>query len=381
MRIVLTGGCTGGHIYPALAIGDKFKEMDPANEVIYIGHDGGLETSIVPKAGYELKTVDADWFRRDNPVTLAKTLAVSNRGAMQARKIMRDFKPDVVVSTGSFVSVPVVLAAIREGIPFYLHEQNGYPGVSNRSFAMSATRVFLGFGSAAEYFRDKAKLIYSGNPVRKDFNGRDRSADRKELGISDTDVVITVFGGSLGSETTNRIGLSLIKEYGGREGYTILFGTGKDYYENVTVDIKRLGYKDYDNIRVMPYISNMPQLMSASDLVVSRAGALSVAEVTMAGVAAVFVPSPNVTADHQYYNAKAVADKGGAVLVRESDNTSAEVMEHIKELTDNPEKIKEMAAASAALAPTEAANIIYENIMATYQEGNGKRAGIRTRRK
>ena len=381
MRIVLTGGCTGGHIYPALAIGDKFKEMDPANEVIYIGHDGGLETSIVPKAGYELKTVDADWFRRDNPVTLAKTLAVSNRGAMQARKIMRDFKPDVVVSTGSFVSVPVVLAAIREGIPFYIHEQNGYPGVSNRSFAMSATRIFLGFGSAAEYFRDKAKLIYSGNPVRKDFNGRDRSADRKELGISDTDVVITVFGGSLGSETTNRIGLSLIKEYGGREGYTILFGTGKDYYENVTVDIKRLGYKDYDNIRVMPYISNMPQLMSASDLVVSRAGALSVAEVTMAGVAAVFVPSPNVTADHQYYNAKAVADKGGAVLVRESDNTSAEVMEHIKELTDNPEKIKEMAAASAALAPTEAANIIYENIMATYQEGNGKRAGIRTRRK
>lgn len=381
MRIVLTGGCTGGHIYPALAIGDKFREMDPTNEVIYIGHDGGLETSIVPKAGYELKTVDADWFRRDNPVTLAKTLAVSNRGAMQARKIMRDFKPDVVVSTGSFVSVPVVLAAIREGIPFYLHEQNGYPGVSNRSFAMNATRIFLGFGSAAEYFRDKAKLIYSGNPVRKDFNGRDRSADRKELGIADTDVVITVFGGSLGSETTNRIGLSLIKEYGGREGYTILFGTGKDYYENVTVDIKRLGYKDYDNIRVMPYISNMPQLMSASDLVVSRAGALSVAEVTMAGVAAVFVPSPNVTADHQYYNAKAVADKGGAVLVRESDNTSAEVMEHIRELTDNPEKIKEMAAASAALAPTEAANIIYENIMATYQEGNGKRAGIRTRRK
>lgn len=378
MRIVLTGGCTGGHIYPALAIGDKFREMDPANEVIYIGHDGGLETSIVPQAGYELKTVDADWFRRDNPVTLAKTIAVSNRGAMQARKIMRDFKPDVVVSTGSFVSVPVVLAALAEGIPFYLHEQNGFPGVSNRSFAMSANRIFLGFGSAAEYFREKDKLIYSGNPVRKDFCGRDRLLDRKEIGISDTDIVITVFGGSLGSETTNRIGMSLIKEYGGREGYTLYFGTGKDYYENVTVDIKRLGLRQHENILVMPYISNMPQLMSASDLVVSRSGALSVAEVTMAGRAAIFVPSPNVTADHQYYNAKAVADKGGAVLVRESDNTASEVMEHIRKLTDNPEKIREMAAASAALAPTDAADIIYRNIMATYREKNGRRSGFGT---
>lgn len=381
MKIVLTGGCTGGHIYPALAIGDKFKEMDPANEVLYIGHDGGLETTIVPKAGYELKTVDADWFRRDNPITLAKTIAVSNRGAMQARKILRDFKPDVVVSTGSFVSVPVVLAAYAEGIPFYLHEQNGFPGVSNRSFAKSANRIFLGFGSAAEYFHDRDKLIYSGNPVRRDFCGRDASADRKELGIAEKDVVITVFGGSLGSDTTNRIGMSLIREYGGREGYTVIFGTGRDYYENVCVDIKRLRLGQYDNIRIMPYIANMPQIMSASDLVVSRAGALSVAEVTMAGRAAVFVPSPNVTADHQYYNAKAVADQGGAVLVRESDNTAAEVMDHIRALADNPEKIREMATASVALAPTEAADIIYNNIMATYHEEHGRRSGFGARRK
>lgn len=367
MKIVLTGGCTGGHIYPALAIGDKFKEMDPNNEVIYIGHQWGLETTIVPNAGYELKIIDADWLRRDNIAVLAKTLHITNRGAGQARKIMREFKPDVVVSTGSFVSVPVVLAAIAEKIPFYMHEQNGFPGVSNRSFANRAKRVFLGFESAGQYFKDGVKTLYSGNPVRKDFVGRDKMADRRALGIPEDNLVITVFGGSLGSSTTNEIGTALIEEFGGKAGYTVVFGTGKDYYDEVMDNLAFKGIDSFENVIINPYISNMPQVMSASDLLVSRSGALSVAEVTMIGRAAIFVPSPNVTADHQYYNAKAVADNGGAVIVRENNDTAKTVLKEIVQLTGDRECLTRMEKASSALAPTEAADIIYRTIMETYK--------------
>lgn len=367
MRIVLTGGCTGGHIYPAIAIGDKFREKDPNCEVVFVGHQYGLETTIVPAAGYDLKIVSADWLRRENPVKVIKTIRNTSKGRREAVKILKEFNPDAVVSTGSFVSVPTVLAARLLGIPIYMHEQNGFPGVSNRAFANWAKTVFLGFDSARNYFKKTDNLMYSGNPVRKEFYNRDSAMDRKELGISANDMVITVFGGSLGSDTTNEIGKAVLKQFGGKNGYTIIFGTGKDYYDEVRADLERDGLEGLDNVRVNPYISNMSQVLSASSLVISRAGALSVAEVTMTGRPAIFVPSPNVTADHQYYNAKAVADNGGAIIVRENENTAAQVIEEILKLDADRGKLKDMETASAALAPVDAADIIYNRIMETYR--------------
>lgn len=368
MKIVLTGGCTGGHIYPALAIGDKFKKESAKNEIIYVGRDFGMETTIVPAAGYELKTVTADWVHRENPIKMVKTLLRTQKGKREATKILKEFKPDIVVSTGSFVSVPVVLAAHSLGIPIYMHEQNGFPGVSNRFFAKWATLVFLGFESAREYFKiDGRKVIYSGNPVREEFNNRNQDADRKSLGIKKTDTVITVFGGSLGSETTNAIGETLIKEYGGKDGFVIIFGTGKEYFEEVQNRLKNSKLDKFKNALLMPYIADMPAVMSASDLVISRSGALSVAEVTMAGKAAVFIPSPNVTADHQYYNAKAVADGGGALIVRENEETPEEVLKLVKSLAKDKKKLEEMGKSCAKCAPTKATEIIYKNIMETYK--------------
>ena len=368
MRVILTGGCTGGHIYPALAIGDRFRKADPENEVIYIGHQFGMETSIVPSAGYELKIVTADWLRRDNPIRMLKTLANTMKGKKEALKVMKEFKPDVVISTGSFVSVPVVLAAHSYGAPIYMQEQNGFPGVSNKAFSNWAKRIFLGFDSARQYFKaSDEKLIYSGNPVRLDFHNRDKAADRKALGISNEDIVITVFGGSLGSDTTNEIGEALIKEYGGKAGYVIVFGTGREYFDEVSKKLADEKLDQFNNIKLMPYIKDMPSVMSASDLVVSRSGALSVAETTMAGRAAIFVPSPNVTADHQYYNAKAVSDIGGAIIVRENEHTAEEVLEAVKIIAGDKETLTKMGEASAKIAPTEATNIIYQTIMETYK--------------
>ena len=366
MKIVLTGGCTGGHIYPALAIGDKFRAEDPSNEVIYIAKGEDLERQIIPAHGYKLYEVDSTWFDRSDPVRLATTIRRTLNGRRDAIKLMKRFRPDAVISTGSFVSVPVVLAANRLGVPVYLHEQNGFPGVSNRLAARKARRVFLGFESAREHFRNKDNIIYTGNPVRTDFDGRDQSADRAALGIPENDFVIMVFGGSLGSETTNSIGEAVAREYAGREGYTVIWGTGREYYDEINSRLAAEGFSP-SNVRISAYINDMPAQLSACDLTISRSGALSTAEVTMAGRAAIFIPSPNVTADHQYYNAKAVADAGGAVIVRENAGTADKVMEEVRKLDADRSRLEQMKKASRSIAPVDATDIIYDTVMKTFR--------------
>ncbi|MDD5824256.1 MAG: undecaprenyldiphospho-muramoylpentapeptide beta-N-acetylglucosaminyltransferase [Firmicutes bacterium] len=366
MRIVLTGGCTGGHIYPALAIGDKFKEKQEDVEILYVAHPYGLETSIVPKAGYELKLVTAEWFDRSNPIRLAKTIMHTAKGRKEAYRIMKEFKPDVVMSTGSFVSVPVVLAGKKFGADIYIQEQNAFPGLSNKLLSKFAKNIFLGFEAGREQFKEKDKLIYSGNPVRAEFYNRDQAADREALGIPKDDLVIMAFGGSLGSPTINSIGEEIIRRYGGKKGVTFIFGMGKGYYEETYARLREQGLTDFDNVRMAPYIDGMPRTISASDIVISRSGALSVAEITMCGRAAIFVPSPNVTADHQYFNAKAVADNGGAYIVRENEGTTDEVMAKLDKLIADPELVKKMGEASFELAPVDATEIIYNRIMETY---------------
>ena len=366
MKVVLTGGCTGGHIYPALAIGDKFRAEDPSNEVIYIAKGEDLERQIIPAHGYKLFEVDSTWFDRSNPVRLATTIRRTLNGRRDAIKLMKKFRPDAVISTGSFVSVPVVLAAGRLGVPVYIHEQNGFPGVSNRLAARKARKVFLGFESAREHFKNKDNIIYSGNPVRADFDGRDSLRDRKTLGIPEDDFVIMVFGGSLGSETTNSIGESVAREYAGKAGYTVIWGTGREYYDDISKRLAKEGFRP-DNVRISAYINDMPAQLSACDITISRSGALSTAEVTMAGRAAIFIPSPNVTADHQYYNAKAVADAGGAVIVRENADTAVKVMEELKKIDGDRSRLEAMKKASRSIAPVDATDIIYNTVMQTYR--------------
>ncbi len=365
MRIVLTGGITGGHIYPAIAIGDKFRDSDPNCEIIYIASGAALEKEIISGAGYELFEVQSEPFYRNNIFKMAGTLSKTMKGRREAIKIMKEFNPDAVISTGSFVSVPVVLAGAALRKKIYLHEQNGFPGVSNKFLAKYADKVFLGFENAWSYFKDQSKLVYSGNPVRSEFRDRDRYADRESLDIPRDDFVINVFGGSLGSATTNVVGEMLAREYAEKEGVTVIWGTGNNYYEEISERLKEEGF-EASNVRIMPYISDMPQMLSACDISISRSGALSVAETTMAGRLAIFIPSPNVTEDHQYHNAKAVADAGGAFIVREDKNAeevAAEVKEIVHKLFEDSDLVREMEEASKKLAPVNATDIIYNTIM------------------
>ena len=361
MRVIVTGGGSGGHIYPAIAIADKIKEKEPDSEILYIGNEVGLEKDIVPKAGYNIELVDSMWLDRSNPLELFRTVFVNYRGIRQALKIMKKFKPDVVIGTGGFVCVPVVFAGKKYGARCYLHEQNAYPGMANRLLEKSVRKIFLGFAEAGQYFRSPEKHVTAGNPVRKAFYEADKKEAREKLGINQNDFVVFSFGGSQGARTINDVAFDIMKKYNGKEGVMQVFGVGSFQEENVKEKIEKENIDVKSNIRMKTYIEDMPDYLAASDVIISRAGALSVAEITMCGKASILIPSPMVTGNHQYFNAKSVADKGGAVLIEEKDLDSERVISILDELK-NSSRLSEIMEKSRACAPVHATDIIYAEI-------------------
>ena len=362
MRVIVTGGGSGGHIYPAIAIADKIKEKEPDAEILYMGNDLGLEKDIVPGTGYPLELVTARWLDRKSVLELALTGMVTAKGVLQALKIMRKFKPDVVIGTGGFVCVPVVFAGHLYGAKCYLHEQNAYPGVANRVLEKFVDKVFLGFPDAAEFFKEPKKHINAGNPVRERFYNVDKVEARDRLGIPKDDFVIFSFGGSQGAEKINDVGFDLMEAVNGHKDVTYIFGTGSQYYDEILDKAKEKNIEIQPNIMVKSYINDIQYYLGAADLIISRAGALSVAESTVCGRALLLIPSPNVTGNHQYYNAKSVADHGGAILLEEKDLTSEKLIEEVMRLKNQPQLLEEMGKASKACAPLDACEMIYAEI-------------------
>lgn len=362
MRVIVTGGGTGGHIYPAIAIADKIKEMEPDSEILYIGNDVGLEKELVPKAGYPIELVTAMWLDRSHILRIFETGWGVVKGTMESKRIMKRFKPDVVIGTGGYVCVPVLLAGHRYGARTYLHEQNAYPGVANKTLERYVKHIFLGFPDARKYFKEPEKLIDTGNPVRRSFFQLTKAEARRKLGFPQDAFIILSFGGSLGAEKINEVAFDLMEAVNGQEKVMMIYGTGKVYYEEVLKKAADKGISIAQNILVKDYIDPMEQYLAACDVVISRSGALSVAETTVCGRASILVPSPNVTGNHQYYNAKAVADKGGAVLIEEKDLTSELLIREVLKIKNDPALLESMSRASRACAPDHALDIIYETI-------------------
>lgn len=363
MKCIVTGGGSGGHIYPAIAIADKIKERDPDAQILYIGNDIGLEKDIVPGTGYDMELVSAKWLDRRNLLKIFDTGFSTLRGIHQALRIMKKFKPDVVIGTGGFVCVPVMYAGHKYGARCYLHEQNAYPGVANKTLEKFATKVFLGFPEASHFFKEPEKHVNVGNPVRKRFYDLDPAEAKRNLNIPASDFVVFSFGGSQGAEKINEVGFDLMEAINGHQDMTFIFGTGSQYYDDILKKAKEKGIVINSNIRVKSYINDMENYLGASDLIISRAGALSVAETTVCGKASILIPSPNVTGNHQYFNAKSVADKGGAVLIEEKDLTSEGLIEEVMKLRNNKEMMSAMSKASKGCAPLSATDMIYEEII------------------
>lgn len=362
MRIVLTGGVTGGHIYPALAIADEFKKRDDSTQVLYIGDQEGMEKYIVPQHGYELRFVDCMYFDRSNILRIARTIFQNAKGIHQSKKILKEFKPDIIMSTGGYVSLPVIIAAKKLGIKVFIHEQNAFPGMANKFLEKYAVNLFIGFKEAAAGFQDKNKIVYTGNPVRRAFYNVNDTDARAALELNEDATGILIFGGSLGAAMINSIGEEIVRTFSNRKDVNIVFGTGKNYYDKTAADLQEYLNGKNEHIRVIPYIDDMPNALAASDIVISRAGALSVAEITVTGRAAIFVPSRNVTDNHQYFNAKTVVDAGGGYIVEEGDDTVNNVVEILSDVIDDPERMTNMQKNSKAIAPPSATKIICDRI-------------------
>lgn len=363
MRVIMTGGGTGGHIYPAIAIADKIMDRTNDSEILFVGTTHGLEKDLVPNAGYDIKFITVQGLNRKNLLKNFKVLADYNKGKKQARQIIMDFKPDLVIGTGGYASSPVVKVAASMGIPSFIQEQNAFPGISNKMLERYVDKVFLGFEEAGKYFKHPEKHLVTGNPVRAEFFNFDRNAAREKLGLSDDDFMVLSFGGSQGAGRINKAMINVVKGYNGIGNVKVFFATGKAYYDPIMTEIKDIGIRPDKNIKILEYISNMQDYLAAADLVVARSGALTVSEIAICGRPSILIPSPNVTGDHQTFNAKAIADKGGAVLLPEDKLSGRTLLDEIDKLRVDKEKLKTMAEKAKESAPMDACDMIYYSLI------------------
>ncbi len=358
MRTLFCGGGTGGHIAPALAIAEYIQKKEKSPEIAFVGRLGGDENSPIVKKGYKLYEIEICGITRKISPKLFKSIFTIMKSCSAAEKILRDFQPDVVVGTGGYVSWPVVKLAAKLKIPSVIHESNAYPGLVTRLLSKKASKVLLNFQEAEEHLKchDKIKLV--GMPVKDEFFNTNRKKARKELGISDRDFLIVSFGGSGGAEKMNLVMREFIEEYSQKQNNIVhIHASGKKYYS----DLKDLSNKSR-GVEIRNYIDNMPTLLSAADTVISRAGAATISELEASGAPAILIPSPNVTNNHQYKNAKGLESKKAAVMIEEKDFSSKRLIEEIDKLRKNGIEKKNMSKNISLLAKKDSCELFYKEI-------------------
>lgn len=365
MKVIMTCGGTGGHIYPAVAIADEIRRRDESAEILFVGSQIGMEKDLVPQSGYEITLISADGFSRTLRGSIRSVKRVL-KGRGQAKELVRQFKPDLVIGTGGYASAPVVSMAEKQGIPTYIQEQNAIPGKVNRFLGRKARKIFLGFEKAGDYFKDEQRVVFTGNPVRKEFADQDREQIRREMGLDEDTFVVFAFGGSQGAGRLNKEMLKVIEKYNADPKTRVWLGAGSYYYDAIMAELKEKGVELADNILISEYIHDMARRLAASDLVISRSGALTVAEVAVSGVPVVFVPFPEAAENHQYYNAMAVAEKGGAIVIKEEDLDRDPLIGRIEQLRRDPLRWKDMAECCRSCGSPESVQVICDTIFEDY---------------
>ncbi len=362
-KIIFAAGGTGGHINPALAVAGEVRRQYPDAKILFIGTAEKMEARLVPAAGYDFKTIQISGFNRvlnfNGIKQNIKTLSHLLKSSSQAKKIIKEFAPDVVIGFGGYVSGPVVRAAAKLGIPTAIHEQNAFPGVTNKTLAKMVDAVMLTAEQAAQYMQPKNPVIVTGLPVRGELLEADRDISRAELGLDEKPLILSM-GGSLGAKAINEAMLEVISNRWQANNCTFMHATGKDckdFPERLAQNGVDLNAK---NIIVRDYINDMHRCLAAADLVICRAGASSLSEFQALGKPSILIPYPFATENHQFHNAKALADKGAAIVIEEKDLTSAKLMQQIDTLLESPGKLDSMGKAAKSMAVTDAQARIVE---------------------
>lgn len=359
MRVIVSAGGTGGHIYPALAIIDYFKRHDKSFEVLYIGTHNRMETEIVPKKKIPFESLEIYGLSK-NMIKNIKNVKLLKKAYNKALDIIDEFKPDIVIGVGGYVTLPVILAAKKRGIKTALHEQNSIPGKTNKYLAKKVDIVFNSFESARKYFKN-SNVIYSGNPSSDSVITK--SAMKKEtLGLTKKKKLVIVTSGSLGSSDMSDKLVDFLK-LSQNNNYEVVFLTGNSYYEEFT----RIN-KFSKDIKVLPYLDNLATLFKSADLVIGRAGAGTISEILAAKVPSILIPSPNVANNHQYYNAKDLVDKNLALMVLESELKGNLLYLKVKDLLDNSDEYKLIKDNLEKFTKESSSKIIYDKVVELINE-------------
>lgn len=365
MKVLLAGGGTAGHINPALAIAGTIKQQRPDTEFLFIGNRGGMEQRLVKQAGYRIESITISGFQRSlSPKSVLENVKTLNRtfsSSLEAKKIISAFQPDLCIGTGGYVSGPVVRTAAKMGVPCLIHEQNAYPGVTNKMLAHRVKKVMVAVEAAKKYFKD-CDVVVTGNPVRGEILTADKAESRQKLGLDQRPVVLS-FGGSLGAQMVNEAMADFVARSGkdGRYQHIHAYGSYGDWFPGLVKE-KGADIDSCPNLDIRPYIDNMPACMAAADLVISRAGAITLSEIQAMGKPAILIPSPNVAENHQYHNAMALVEAGAADIIEEKDLSGALLMEKADAMLSNPEILAHYTENAGKMAITNASERIWSVI-------------------
>ncbi len=363
MHILFAGGGTAGHINPALAIAGYIKSKHPEAKISYIGTAQKLESRLVPEAGYDFYTIDVAGFSRSLSIKgIAKNIVAVKKAitaSMRAKKLLKSLKPDLVIGTGGYVSGPVLREAAKLGIKTAIHEQNAFPGVTTKMLAPNVDVIMLAMEEAKKHLKLNKEPVITGNPVRGEFLNIEKQEARKKLGLSDKPMILS-FGGSLGARPLNEAVIELIKSHSKSGKYIHFHSTGKLGYESTIEALKNGGVDFTDELRISEYINNMADCMAAADLIIGRAGAITLTEIQAVGRASILIPSPYVAENHQYHNAMTLKSRNAAEVIEEKDLSAEKLINEVETILSSSELSKAMGENAAKSAINNANERIYE---------------------
>jgi UDP-N-acetylglucosamine--N-acetylmuramyl-(pentapeptide) pyrophosphoryl-undecaprenol N-acetylglucosamine transferase len=362
MNIVISGGGTGGHIYPALALIKEIKRHEPDSRVLYIGTERGLEAEIVPKEGIPFESVHITGFKRSLSFENVKTIARFLQATRRAKDLIRKFNPDVVVGTGGYVCGPIVYAASSLGIPTLIHEQNVIPGLTNKFLSRYANRIAVTFSGSATYF-PQMKTVVTGNPRATEVAKADGHAGLASLDVPTGKKYVLIVGGSRGARAINEAVIEMASDISGYPSYHFIYVTGEVHYEKTIETIRKQGGVP-ENMTVRPFIYNMPEVLAGIDLIVNRAGASFLAEITSLGLPSILIPSPYVTNNHQEKNARWLEEQGASRVILENELSGPSLLREINEVLRDSERVQKMRKAAKALGQPDAATLVYNELKA-----------------
>jgi UDP-N-acetylglucosamine--N-acetylmuramyl-(pentapeptide) pyrophosphoryl-undecaprenol N-acetylglucosamine transferase len=363
MKILLSGGGTAGHINPAIAIAQILKRAYPEAEILFIGTGKGMEATLVRTAGYQMRELEVEGLSRKLTVKNIKVAYRALVARRQAKNLLKEERPDLVIGTGGYVCFPLLSAAQRMRIPSAIHESNAYPGLTTKILSRKASAVLLNYRACANHMPKSARVALTGNPVRSDFVSCDRKQARARLSLKDNDILLLSFGGSLGAEALNTVMLhSIPLLLQNHENLHICHVTGRQSYDSFLKNTELYFKADMNRVRIFPFIENMANYMTAADLLFSRSGAMTLTEASYTATPAILVPFPGATDDHQTKNAKMLVKENAAILIPESELNTKRLVNEISKLLTSKQSLSKMRAAIGSLAVRDANERILQTL-------------------